>query len=84
MEKLEKIAKTLGVSVSDLMSFDEQKVLFNIHNNNQQDAQIGYFQEVENLKELYEKMFAQQTALYEKIILQQREEIAFLRGLLQK
>jgi transcriptional regulator with XRE-family HTH domain len=84
MEKLEKIAETLGMNVQDLINFDEQRVLFNIQNNNQQDAQIGYFQEVETLKALYDKMLSQQTQLYDKIIQQQREEIAFLRSLLQE
>jgi transcriptional regulator with XRE-family HTH domain len=84
MEKLEKIAETLEVRVSDLMNFDEKKVLLNINENNQQDAQIGYFQEVETLKALYDKMLSQQTQLYDKIIQQQREEIAFLRSLLQE
>jgi transcriptional regulator with XRE-family HTH domain len=84
MEKLEKIAKTLEVCVSDLMNFDEKKVLLNINENNQQEAQIGYLQEVETLKALYDKMFSQQTQLYDKIIPQQREEIAFLRSLLQE
>ena len=46
--KLEKIAQILKVGIFDLMNFDEKKVLFNINEDNQQHAQIGYFGEVEN------------------------------------
>lgn len=97
MGKLVTIAKVLELDVRQILDFDE-KVLNYQCNHNQQVGYIQQNsddcfkmllaelkpQEVENLKELYEKMFAQQTALYEKIILQQREEIVFLRSLLQK
>ena len=67
---LEKIAQILEVGIFDLLNFDEKKVLLNINENNQQNAQIVYFSEVENLK-----------TLYDKIIEQQRSEIDFLRSL---
>ena len=70
--KLEKIAQILEVGIFDLLNFDEKKVLFNINEDNQQNAQIGYFGEVETLK-----------TLYDKIIEQQRSEIDFLRSLLK-
>ncbi len=47
-------------------------MLLSFHENNQQNAQIGYFSEVETLK-----------TLYDKIIEQQRSEIDFLRSLLK-
>ena len=67
---LEKIAQILEVGIFDLLNFDEKKVLLNINENNQQNDQIVYFSEVENLK-----------TLYDKIIEQQRSEIDFLRSL---
>ena len=70
--KTEKIAQILEVGIFDLLNFDEKKVLFNINEDNQQNAQIGYFGEVETLK-----------TLYDKIIEQQRSEIDFLRSLLK-
>ncbi len=70
--KLEKISQILEVGICDLLNFDEKKVLLNINENNQQNAQIGYFGEVETLK-----------TLYDKIIEQQRSEIDFLRSLLK-
>ena len=51
------------------------KVLFNFSENNQQDAQIGYFGTNETIKEMKD--------LYEKVITQQKEEIIFLRSLLK-
>jgi transcriptional regulator with XRE-family HTH domain len=71
-QRLEQLAKILEVSIFDLMSFDENKVLFNFSDNDQKNAQIGYFG-VEAIKELYEK-----------IIQQQKEEIAFLRSCLKE
>ena len=62
----------MEVGIFDLLNFDEKKVLLNINENNQQHAQIGYFGEVETLKNLYDK-----------IIEQQRSEIDFLRSLLK-
>ena len=62
----------MEVGIFDLLNFDEKKVLFNINEDNQQNAQIGYFGEVETLK-----------TLYDKIIEQQRSEIDFLRSLLK-
>ena len=63
-----------GLRVADIKQkiADEKKVLLNINENNQQHAQIGYFGEVETLKNLYDK-----------IIEQQRSEIDFLRSLLK-
>lgn len=75
IQRLEQIAKALEVSVFGLMSFDDEKILFNFSENNQQNAQIGYFGTNEAIKELRE--------LYEKIITQQKEEIVFLRNLLK-
>ena len=75
IQRLEQIAKALEVGVFGLMNFDDEKVLFNFSENNQQNAQIGYFNTNETIKELKD--------LYEKIITQQKEEIAFLRSLLK-
>jgi transcriptional regulator with XRE-family HTH domain len=89
IQKLEKIAEILEVGLSDLLNFDETRVLLkfeNTHNN----AQVGYFNEIESIKQVYEKMLAQKCAeietlkeIYEKSVAQQRDEIAFLRSLLQ-
>jgi transcriptional regulator with XRE-family HTH domain len=86
MPKLEKIAKILEVNPTDLIDFDESKVL-NI--NNHKATQIGYYNEIETVKQAYEKAIEQSRVnaeqlktLYEKIIEQQKEEIAFLRNLL--
>ncbi|MEO0040931.1 MAG: hypothetical protein RL329_379 [Bacteroidota bacterium] len=89
MPKLEKIAKILEVNPADLIDFDESKVLLNINENNHKATQIAYYNEIETVKQAYEKAIEQSRIdveqfkkLYEKIIEQQKEEIAFLRNLL--
>jgi transcriptional regulator with XRE-family HTH domain len=89
IQKLEKIAEILEVNPSDLLNFDENRVLLkfeNTHNN----TQVGYFNEIESVKQLYEKMLLQKCEeietlkqVYEKSLVQQRDEIIFLRSLLQ-
>ena len=74
VQRMEQVADVLGIGIFDLMNFDENKALFNF-SENQQNAQIGYFGTNETIKELRD--------LYEKIITQQKEEIAFLRSLLK-
>ncbi len=75
IQRIEKVAEVLGINIFDLMNFDESKVFFNFSENDQNNAQIGYFGSNETIKELKE--------LYEKMVVQQKSEIEFLRSLLK-
>ncbi len=73
-QKLEKIAEILGIQVEDLVSFNE-KLVFNIMHNTTGTLQSGYISNNGALEK--EK-------LYEQIIVNQKEEIATLRTIIEK
>lgn len=72
-QKLEKIADILGIKIEDIVNFNE-KVIFNQMNN--QHATAGYI--------IHQSISEHERKLYEQIIEQLKEEIAYLRKLIEK
>ncbi len=70
-QKLEKIAEILGIQVEDLVSFNE-KLVFNIMHNKTGNGYVVNNGALEKEK------------LYEQIIVNQKEEIATLRTIIEK
>jgi transcriptional regulator with XRE-family HTH domain len=69
-ERLEKIAKTLEVEVSDIYHFDE-KAIFNIIQNNKGKSKNGYIVNHQSGKE---------TELYERVIAEKDQTITALKN----
>jgi transcriptional regulator with XRE-family HTH domain len=83
LDRLAKIAEILKTDMIDLLKFDEKVVFQNIVNHHSTPNFIQNHNELTN--ELYECMIQKHEAekeLLERIIQQQKEEIAFLRNLL--
>jgi transcriptional regulator with XRE-family HTH domain len=55
IQRLDKISEVLGVSVFELMSFNEKNVFFNA-SETQTNTSIGIFQENQTEKKLYEQL----------------------------
>ena len=70
--KLLKIAKVLNVSIEDIINFNEKMIFSVIHNQTSRDNVINH-----NLPEKERK-------LYEQIIEQQKQEIMFLKKIIEQ
>ncbi|NBA84770.1 helix-turn-helix domain-containing protein [Emticicia sp. CRIBPO] len=71
-QKLEKIAEVFGIKVEDIINFNE-KLVFNVMHN---QTGNGYV--------VNQGISDKEKELYDQIIKQQKEEIIYLRGLIEK
>lgn len=71
-QKLEKIAEVFGIKVEDIINFNE-KLVFNVMHN---QTGNGYV--------INQGISDKEKELYDQIIAQQKDEIAYLRGLIEK
>ncbi|WP_273300863.1 transcriptional regulator, partial [Zunongwangia profunda] len=89
-EKLEKVAKVLGVSKEAIKNFSEEKAInfFNsIYENNFTNSQgttfgnnLGTFNPIDKIVELYQE----KEKLYERILQAEKDKVAYLEKLLDK
>ena len=71
-QKLEKIAEVFGIKVEDIINFNE-KLVFNVMHNNTGNGYV-----------VNQGISDKEKELYEQIIAQQKEEILYLRELVEK
>ncbi|MCC4229645.1 helix-turn-helix domain-containing protein [Zunongwangia profunda] len=86
-EKLEKVAKVLGVSKEAIENFSEESIFHNINNFNDNSVNNGplnnfhcTFNPLDKLVEAYEE----NKKLYERLVLAEKEKVSYLEKLLDK
>jgi transcriptional regulator with XRE-family HTH domain len=92
-ERLEMVAKALGVSAEAIKNFDEEKAIYNIQNNyegsNPNASNIGpsaymYYQCTFNPLDKYLEAMEENKKLYERLLQSEREKVALLEKVLEK
>ena len=89
-EKLEKVAKVLGVSKEAIENFSEENLIYNIQNNYEGSNKGASSVSVSNLNCTFNPLdrlvqaYEEKEKLYERLLQAEKEKVAYLEKLLKK
>ena len=90
VEKLEKVAKVLGVSKEAIENFSEENLIYNIQNNYEGSNKGASSVSVSNLNCTFNPLdrlvqaYEEKEKLYERLLKAEKEKVAYLEKLLDK